>query len=110
MRSLLALVLLAFFCGSEAYVAGRVAAPALRCSAPPAVTQLAVPRSPAVQLQAEDKALDPIAVATIGLGALGIFGSAFLTSTGSPPNGLALATITLALTAAGASAVGKEES
>ena len=58
------------------------------------------PRVPAVLLQ--EKSLNPIALGTVGVGSLGIFFAAYCTSTGSPPTGLLVAVISLALMYGGA--------
>jgi hypothetical protein len=106
---------LAFLCGAEAYVAGgSLAITNIGGSAqPPLVRSASVQseqvRVPVVRLAEEGKALNPVAVATIGLGSAGIFFAAFLTSTGSPPNGLALAFTTLVIVTAGANFAGSDD-
>ena len=57
----------------------------------------------------EPATVTPAALATIGGGALGIFGAAYCTSTGSPPTGLAVGIATILLVSLGAGYLEQEQ-
>ena len=86
----------AVLCCAEAYVFSRTA------TAPRITSGALTSRMAPVVLSEEPANLSLPVLATIGGGALGIFGAAYCTSTGSPPTGLAIAVATLIAVTVGA--------